>query len=177
MLILEMRKCAISAAAISFIVGSIPAQSQNFQTGRILVCANKIKTRTDGCVELPPPFDNLNRRMLPNKRIDFKLLIIGYRDALTYLHNYGHLPVKVAVWRDGLRKEDDIPIGLNQDDWETDGEKLVNQLAEDGQFTWRTFFHVNLNNAKSIRIEINDASNVIALSEGNPARLFFGLVN
>jgi hypothetical protein len=159
------------------VVGTVPAQSQIFQTGRISICTNKIKTIADACAELPGPFDSLDRRVLPNKRIDFKLVIMGRQQALAYLQDYGHLPVKVGVWRDGIRREDDISIDIGQNDWDVNQEKLTNQATEEGQFTWRTFFNVKVNNAKSISIEINDGLNVTALSGESPARLSFAFAN
>lgn len=167
----------VAVIAASLTIGIIPAQSQNFETTKIFVCTNKIKTKADACAEAVPPFDNLDRRVFPNKRIDFKLTILGQREALAYLQNHGYLPVKVGVWRDGIRKDDDISIDINQNDWATNGDELSGQFSEDGQFRWRTFFYVNVNNAKTIGIEINDAQENTVSSDGHPARLSLAFSN
>lgn len=155
----------------------MPARSQDFETGKIFVCTNEIKSRTDACNELAPPFEHLDRRVFRNKRLDFKFTVFGQRAALNYLQDKNYLPVKVGVWRDGFRKDDDIALDISQSDWDANGEKLTGEFSEDGQFKWRTFFHINLHNAKTIRIEINDAQENTMVSDGNPARLSLTFAN
>lgn len=168
---------SLTTVVITILLFNCSAYSQSFQVGRISVCTNKIRTKSDACAELKPPFEGLNRSSFPSARIGFKLVVFGQQEALDYLNQYSHLPVKVAVWRDGLRKEDDIPIGISQSDWDDHSEQLANETSEEGQFRWRTFFNVNLNGATSGRIEVYDASGVVVLSDGRPASISFSFRN
>ncbi len=168
---------AFSVLAIALMLGAVPAHSQMFQIGKISVCTNRIETKTDECKELAPPFNDLSRRLFPNKRIDLKFTILGEQEALSYLNTNNYLPVRAGVWRDGIRKDGDIAADINESDWDENGKKLISEFSQDGQFEWRTFFHVNLNNASSISIEIDDASQETVSSGGRPARLSFAFAN
>jgi len=171
-------RAGLCAAALVFcMVATTPAAAQLFRTSPVSVCSNKIKVKTDRCSEVSPPLESLKKTVFPNQRIDFKLIILGDQQAITYLQKNGFLPVKIAVWRDGFRKDTDISIDLSQDDWDSEGDKLVAEFRESGQFTWRTHFYVNINNAQSISIEINDAFGTNVQSAGAPARLAIGFSN
>jgi hypothetical protein len=113
----------------------------------------------------------MDRRAFRNDRMDFKFTIFGQEKALAYLRSKNYLPVRIAVWRDGIRKDDDIALDISQSDWDANSDALTGEFAEDGQFKWRTFFHINLLDATTFRIEINDAQDNTVVSEGNPARL------
>jgi hypothetical protein len=99
---------AAAVFAMLFVVAS--AAAQNFQTSRISVCSNTIKANTDRCDVVSAPFDGLKRTAFPNKRIDFKLIILGQDQAIAYLRTNGFLPIKIGVWRNGFRKDTDISI-------------------------------------------------------------------
>lgn len=163
--------------AIAVLSALAPAHSQDFQTGKVFVCANGIKSRTDACNEIVPPFSNLDRRSFRNKRVDFKFTIFGRSGAFSHLQSNNYLPVRVAVWRDGIRKDDDIALDISQRDWDAHGEELSGQFTEDGQFSWRTFFHINLHDAKTISIEINNAEGRTVAGDGKPARLSLDFQN
>ncbi|WP_137043111.1 hypothetical protein [Pseudolabrys sp. FHR47] len=164
-------------AAIALLSVLAPARSQDFQTGKVFVCANGIKSRTDACNEILPPFNNLDRRIFRNKRVDFKFTVFGRGEAFDNLQRKNYLPVRVAVWRDGIRKDDDIALDISQRDWDAYAEELSGQFAEDGQFAWRTFFHINLHDAKTISIEINNAQGRTVSGDGKPARVSLGFQN
>jgi hypothetical protein len=173
--ILACRLVAIAIFASFFAV--VTAAAQSFQTSRISVCSNVIKAKTDRCDEVSAPFDGLKRTVFPNKRIDFKLIILGQDQAIAYLQKNGFLPIKVGVWRNGFRRDTDMSIDIDQNNWASDGDKLVTDLNQNGQFTWRTFFHVNINDAQSISIEINDGNGTLVQAAGDAARVGFSFSN
>jgi len=177
---LPHRRLSASAllVAIALLSELAPARSQDFETSKIFVCSNMIKSRTDVCREVVPPFDNLDRRSFPSKRVDFKFTILGRGEALGHLQSKNYLPATIAVWRDRIRiKKNDIPLGINQSEWDANADELNAQFAEDGQFRWRTFFHINLHDVKKISIEINNAQGRTVPGDGGPARLSLGFIN
>lgn len=170
--------CKLIAFTIFAVVfAAAPAVAQSFQTSRIFVCSNTIKAKTDRCDEVSAPLDGLKRTAFPNKRIDFKLNIIGQDQAISYLQKNGFLPIKVGVWRNGFRKDADISIDISQNDWDSNGDILATDAYENGRFVWRTFFYVNINDAQSISIEINDWSGTNVQAAGDPARLAISFSN
>jgi hypothetical protein len=170
--------CRFSAVAVfTVLFAATSAAAQSFQTSRISVCSNIIRGNSDRCNEVSAPLVELKRTAFPNKRIDFKLIVIGQEQALTYLQQNGFLPIKVAVWRDGFRRGADTPIDIEQEDWDSERDRWATDVNENGQFTWRTFFYVNINDARSISIEINDGSGTVVQAAGNPARIAISFSN
>lgn len=161
--------------SIGVIGGSLPVYSQNFQVGKISVCADPIRSRDDPCKEVVPPLSNLKRSTFAAGRIDFKFTVLGNRDAIEYLRSKNFLPVKVGVWRNGFKQAGTIALDISQTDWAAKSGELNAQFEHDGQFRWRSFFHVDLRDSGRISINISNVRGKTVSSDRTPARVSLGL--
>ena len=150
--------------------GLVPAHSQSFQVGNLSVCANAIKSRNDVCKEVTS-LSGLKRSEFETNGVHFRFTILGRRDAIEYLRSQNYLPVRVGIWRNGFRFDDDISLDIRQTDWAASGEELTAQVKADGLFRWRTFFHVNLRDSRRISIDISNARGTTVPADEGPARL------
>ena len=151
------------------------AQSQNFEIGKISVCYNVLKEKSSPCLEVSSLTD-LDRSKFANNRVYVSLAITCGPDAMASLKTNGFLPVNVAVWKDGSRKSD-IPIGILQDDWDSNSSSLTGLFSDQGSFPWRTRFNVGLLGARSIDLEITDSQKRVAYIGREPARLKISFAN
>jgi hypothetical protein len=169
-LVIRLAICAGLIVAAS----ATPSLGQNFRIGKVSVCRNILKDVSAACAEVPPPFGNLDRKTFQGGRVYVALLLVCEKEAVSFLSDNGFLPVNVTVWKDGERRKSDIPIGLSQDDWDTNSDAFKTLFATQGNFTWRTRFNVGL--ADTIEFEITDYRKNLAYVGRDPARftLTFG---
>ena len=153
---------------------SASAQPQAFQILKLQVCANRLTSIDSPCTEVRPPFNNLNRASFSNNRIDFKIVVGIDKDTLTFIeaNNYV-LPVNMVIWSDGRRLGADTDIGLSQEKWEQDGDKIRTAVNELGTTPWRTRGNVQIGRARTIGIEIHDSSDIQITLGNASARLNF----
>ena len=157
-----------------FFTAVVPASGQIFRVKKIMVCSNQLTSINSPCAEVAPPFYNLDRTKFANKRLSVKVWITGEKEALSFIENNDNvLPVNVAIWKDRVRRDANIDIGITQEKWDQDGAALKASVLEQGDFTWRTHFNVNLSDFRTVAIEINDAYDAITFIGRDPARLNF----
>lgn len=164
------------ACSLFFLMWSGAARCQNFQVGKISICYNKLSDKSSPCSEVGPSFVDLDRRKFSANRIYVSLIIVCGADAVAFLKANGFLPVNVGVWKDNVRKSN-IPIGILQDDWDTNGTTFMDTFNDQGNFSWRTRFNVSLSGNQSIKLEIVDAQESVAYVGKEPARREISFAN
>lgn len=168
---------SVSACLLCFLMCPDAAHGQNFEIGKISVCYNALSQKSSPCSEATSPFVNLDRRKFSSNRVYVSLTLFCGPEAVAYLKANGFLPVNVGVWKDGLRRKGDIPIGILQDDWDTNGDALTQVFNNQGSFSWRTRFNVSLVGVQSVKLEIVDAQQALAYVGKEPARLEISFSN
>jgi hypothetical protein len=129
------------------------------------------------CSEVQPPFQDLDKRLFSAGRIYFTLTITCESEALSFLAANDYLPVNVAVWRNGTRQDNDIPIGITQQNWAVQSSALRGLAASQGGFPWRTYFDLQLAKTRSIDIQISSSRDAFVLFGTEPARLHLSFAN
>jgi hypothetical protein len=155
---------------IGLIVLPRAARCQNFQVDRIDICSNELSDASTSCNVVRPPYENLSRRQFNIEQIYVRLVIRCNQACIDFIvKNEGVLPIKVAVWKDGISHNyNDKNIGIGQANWNTDGAKFLATAAADGSFAWRTFFYVSLGSFQSLEFAISDAFDTALLLNGSP---------
>lgn len=174
-----IRILAVQAISVAVLLAtSVLGYSQNFRVQKIMVCANEIKSIESPCTEVRAPFENLDRNKLSKGRIYLKVWIVCEKDAVDFIEdNDGVLPVRIAVWKNSVRRKTDTQAGMTQGLWEQDGEALKEQFNELGSFPWRTHFYVDVRKLRTLSIEINDAYGKVSRMGGEPVRMSFSFLN
>jgi hypothetical protein len=164
----------LAAAAILGVFGfpSIgSAEAQSFRVTKISVCANHISSRSVPCQEVLPPFGGLERRRFANGRLNLKVTLLFEKEARDFLEEHESLPVRLAIWRDFRRADDDIEFGVDQSHWESNGRLYLESFERQGSLLWETFVRVSVRTATSLRLEIHDSRGMTARIGSEHAQL------
>jgi hypothetical protein len=163
-------------AAVTFLamvaaltIGSVNAET--FRVAKLSVCANHISSHSVPCQEVRPPFGNLERRRFAKGRVNLKVTILCEKEARDFLEEHESLPVRLAVWKNLRRADDDIEFGLDQSHWETNGPAYLETFDRHGNFVWETFVRVGIRDVDSLKLEIHDSRGNTARIGSEPAQL------
>lgn len=162
---------AVAVLTIFATLSSGSADAQTFRVAKLSVCANHISSRSVPCQEVRPPFGSLERRRFANGRVNLKVTILCEKEARDFLEEHESLPVRLAVWKNLRRADDDIEFGLDQSQWETSGPVYLETFDRHGNFVWETFVRVSIRDVNSLKLEIHDSRGNTARIGSEPAQL------
>ena len=122
--------------------------------------AGYVDTRNDYKIFNPAVDGKLSRRSLRGSRLYFSVEIIGDQNTVARLEEYGYLELKVTIWADGSQL-DTVPIGISSREWEEDKEVILEQVADTGNFRWRTFLSTKKTWYSKIELVLRDENNTV----------------
>jgi hypothetical protein len=169
------RFSAFAMFSLAFVAIVTPAQSQSFRIETIKFCYNKLRDVSSTCAAVDAPFQGLDRNKFAANNIYVIVSIVGEDSALNFLKQTYTLPVIASFTRLGNRYE--ISRGIEQEDWEDNGEALTNLYQTQGRFPWRTRFSVGIVGASTIEFQIVDAKKNVVYVGREPARFTFSFAN
>jgi hypothetical protein len=172
---IEKRLGAVTLLWFALVAFAGPAQGQSFRIETIRFCYNKLKDVSSICTPVEQSLQGLDRTKFAANNVYVIVSIVGEDSALNFLRQTYTLPVIASFIRNGNRYE--ISRGIEQDDWDNNGDALTNLYQTDGRFSWRTRFSIGISGANSIELQIVDARRNVAYVGREPARFTISFAN